>query len=112
MDTLKRFTRVWCPTCGQTQPMIFDVSKASDQNDHDAANIVCEECKSTIATLHAPASVRRAGGRSKKAAKASEMAARQIDRLVDPSAPDEERQRRKRKLLRGPKEFRDIRGRR
>lgn len=26
------------------------------------------------------------------------------------SAPDEERQRRKRRLLKGPKEFRDVRG--
>jgi hypothetical protein len=32
------------------------------------------------------------------------------DRLIDPSAaPDEERRRRKRRLLKGPKEFRDIR---
>jgi hypothetical protein len=43
------------------------------------------------------------------ASKASEMAARQIDKLVDPSIPAEERQSRKRRLLKGPKEFRDIR---
>jgi hypothetical protein len=40
------------------------------------------------------------------------MAAQEIDRLIDPLAPDEERQRRKRRLLKGPKEFRDIRGKR
>jgi len=39
------------------------------------------------------------------AAKASEMAAREIDRLIDPSATDEERQLRKRRLIKGPKEF-------
>jgi hypothetical protein len=32
-----------------------------------------------------------------------------VDRLIDPSAPDEERQRRERRFLKGPKEFRDIR---
>jgi Arc/MetJ-type ribon-helix-helix transcriptional regulator len=44
------------------------------------------------------------------ASKALELAARQIDQLIDPSIPDEERKMRKRRLLRGPKEFRDIRG--
>ena len=111
MDVLKRFPRVWCPTCGKTQPMIFDVMKANDKNDHDAADIVCAECRSIIATLHAP-SAYSAGGRTKKAAKALEMAGQEIDRLSDPSATDEERQRRKRRLLKGPKEFRDVRGNR
>jgi hypothetical protein len=49
---------------------------------------------------------------SARAAKASDMAAQEIDRLSDPSATDEERQQRKRRLLKGPKEFRDIRGKR
>jgi Arc/MetJ-type ribon-helix-helix transcriptional regulator len=47
---------------------------------------------------------------SKAAARASNMAAEQIDKLGDLSATDEERQERKRRLLKGPKEFRDIRG--
>jgi hypothetical protein len=111
MDVLKQFPRVWCPTCNKTQPMIFAVIKAKDKNEHDAADIVCGECKSIIATLHAP-SVRRTGVRRKRAAKAHEMAAQEIDRLIDASAPDEEQQRRKRRLLKGPKEFRDIRGKR
>ena len=51
--------------------------------------------------------------RSRKAAsKASEMAGRQIDKIGDPSATDEERQLRKRRLLKGPREFRDMRGNR
>ena len=108
-DLKERFPRVWCPTCNKTQPMIFDVMKANDKNEHDVADIVCGECKSIIATLHAP-SVPRV--RAKKAVKASEMAAQEIDRLIDPSAPDEERQRRKRQLIKGPKEFRDVRGNR
>jgi hypothetical protein len=51
----------------------------------------------------------RAGVRSKKAAKASELAGREIDRLADPEATEEERQLRKRRLIKGPTEFRDIR---
>ena len=109
MDVLARFSRVWCPTYNKTQPMIFDVMKAN--NDQDAADIVCDECKSIIATLHGP-STHRAGVRTAKAAKARAMAGQEIDRLSDPSATDEERQRRKRQLLKGPKEFRDVRSNR
>jgi len=50
--------------------------------------------------------------RSSKGAarKATEMAAREIDRLlVDQPATGEERASRKRRLLSGPKEFRDMR---
>src|ERR1700736_536032 len=46
---------------------------------------------------------------SKSASKAQDLAAQQIDRLIDPSASDEERKTRKRRLLKGPNEFRDIR---
>ena len=53
--------------------------------------------------------VQRAGVRTKKAAKAAEMAGEEIDRLGDVSATDEERQLRKRRLIRGPKEFLDLR---
>ena len=65
MDILAQFSRVWCPTCNKTQPMIFDVMKANDKNDHDAADIVCNECKSVIATLHGP-SAHRAGVRTER----------------------------------------------
>jgi len=53
--------------------------------------------------------VQRAGVRTKKAAKAAEMASEEIDRLGDVSATDEERQLRKRRLIKGPKEFLDLR---
>ena len=107
MDVLARFPRVWCPACNKTKPMTFDVMKANDKNDHDAADIVCDECKSIIATLHGP-STHRAGVRTDRAAKARAMAGQEIDRQSDPSATEEERQRRKRRLLKGPKEFRDV----
>jgi hypothetical protein len=40
------------------------------------------------------------------------MAAQEIDRISDPSATEDERQLRKRRLIKGPKEFRDIRSNR
>ena len=57
------------------------------------------------------ASAQRAGARNRRATRATEMASQEIDRLGDPSATDEERQFRKRRLLGGPKEFRDLRDR-
>jgi hypothetical protein len=51
----------------------------------------------------------RAEVRPEKAAKAAEMASQEIDRLGDPSATDEERKLRKRRLIKGPKEFQELR---
>ena len=49
--------------------------------------------------------------RSKKAAaKAAELAGTMIDWLGDKSAPPEEQAKRKRRLIKGPSEFRGIRG--
>ena len=45
----------------------------------------------------------------KSVEKASDMAGAAIDRLADPSAPPEERAKRKRRLLQGPSEFREMR---
>jgi hypothetical protein len=109
VDTLERFPLVWCPTCDKTRKMIFVMSVGD--NDDDDADIVCDHCKSIIATLHTPGT-RKVSGRPKRAAKAREIAGQAVDRLIDPSAPDEERHRRKRRLLKGPKEFRDIRDKR
>jgi hypothetical protein len=44
-----------------------------------------------------------------EAQKASELADRTADRLVDKSIPVEEQERRKRALIKGPREFREIR---
>jgi hypothetical protein len=38
------------------------------------------------------------------------MAGREIDRVADKSAPTEEQARRKRRLIKGPPEFREMRG--
>jgi hypothetical protein len=45
----------------------------------------------------------------RKAQKASELAGRVVEHIVDKSMPVEEQERRKRALIRGPREFRDIR---
>jgi metal-responsive CopG/Arc/MetJ family transcriptional regulator len=42
-------------------------------------------------------------------AKAAELAAKEIDKVSNSSAADEERQKRKRRLLEGPREFRSKR---
>jgi Arc/MetJ-type ribon-helix-helix transcriptional regulator len=47
--------------------------------------------------------------RTKGAPKAAEMAGREIDQLGDQSVTGEERASRKRRLIKGPREFRDIR---
>jgi hypothetical protein len=43
------------------------------------------------------------------AARASELATNAIDKMIDPSAPPEERAQRRRRLTKGPPEFRDDR---
>jgi|GEM_PF-1943947 Arc/MetJ-type ribon-helix-helix transcriptional regulator len=48
-------------------------------------------------------------GPHKGAVKAREMAGTELDRLGDTSATEEERRRRKGKLLKGPQEFREMR---
>jgi hypothetical protein len=42
--------------------------------------------------------------------KALDLASQKIDKLSDQSATPEEREERKKRLLKGPKEFRDVRG--
>ena len=48
-------------------------------------------------------------GSHKGASKASEWAGQEVDRVADQSLPAEEQERRKRRLTRGPKEFRAMR---
>jgi hypothetical protein len=47
--------------------------------------------------------------RTSAAAKAKELAAKAINRLVDPAAPAEEKASRKRRLIKGPEEFQEVR---
>jgi hypothetical protein len=64
----------------------------------------CEKRAATVASS--------SPSRLDAAPRAAEMAASTIDHIRDKAAPAEEQQRRKRRLIRGPKEFRDIRRKR
>jgi hypothetical protein len=44
-----------------------------------------------------------------RAVRAKELAAKVIDKMIDPAAPPEERAQRRRRLIKGPLEFRDDR---
>lgn len=60
--------------------------------------------------LSKPSEKPRALSTSKQAAaRAAELAAKAIDKRIDPAAPPEEREVRKRKLIQGPSVFRDAR---
>jgi len=54
-------------------------------------------------------SARKGAVRKRSQRKAAEMADREIDPLGDQAVTNEERARRKRRLIKGPREFRDIR---
>lgn len=53
---------------------------------------------------------RKAAVRKRSQRKAAEMAGREIDRLGDQAATSGERAQRKRRLIKGPREFRGVRG--
>ena len=63
MDLLERFPGAWCDTCRKVQPVILDVMEADERNDHEAADIICDACKSILVTLHAPSTSRPVGVR-------------------------------------------------
>jgi hypothetical protein len=44
-----------------------------------------------------------------RAVRAKELAAKAIDKIIDPAAPPEERAQRRRRLIKGPSEFREDR---
>ena len=53
---------------------------------------------------------RKGAVRKRSQRKAAKLAGREIDSLGDQAATSEERARRKRRLIKGPREFRDLRG--
>jgi hypothetical protein len=53
---------------------------------------------------------RKGAVRKQSQCKAAELAAREIDRLGGQAATSEERAKRKRRLIKGPQEFRHLRG--
>jgi len=53
MASLDDFPNVYCPTCRRVQPARFEILKADAYIDHESMDIVCSECRSVIASLHA-----------------------------------------------------------
>jgi hypothetical protein len=51
----------------------------------------------------------RLAGKTGRRSRAAELAAKQIEKIIDPSTPSEERDRRERRLTKGPLEFREDR---
>jgi hypothetical protein len=56
---LERFSKVWCDSRDAIQPLVVAEMPADTNNDnargydHAAADILCNACRSVIATLHA-----------------------------------------------------------
>ena len=57
-------------------------------------------------TVKAPA---RPVSKPDRRLRAAELAAKTIDKIADPAAPPEERAQRRRRLTKGPEEFREVR---
>jgi hypothetical protein len=69
-----------------------------------------DQCSSRRSSTCRP--VREIARAARQRSRCAPMAGEEIDRLGDPLATDEERQLRKRRLIEGPQEFRDIRSNR
>ena len=57
-------------------------------------------------TVKTPA---RPVGKPGRKLRAQELATKAIEKIIDPSAPPEERAQRQRRLTKGPEEFREVR---
>jgi hypothetical protein len=96
------------PTLVSARLPLSTINQIADWALHSAATRSEAICRLVELGLAGSRPMRR---RSPKAAtKARDLAGQQIDKLSDPSATAEEQQKRKRRLLKGPGEFRHIRG--
>src|SRR5262249_34086815 len=94
------------PMVGLRLPKEFNARVDAWAADHGCATRA-EAIRQLVeqALARTPTRVRR----QEASSKALELASKQVDKLLDPSASDEERLQRKRRLLKGPKEFREMR---
>lgn len=60
-------------------------------------------------TKHGKNAKRKNASRKQSQREAADMAGREVDRLGDQTATGDERAQRKRRLIKGPQEFRDMR---
>jgi hypothetical protein len=84
--------------------LIASIEKWADRNDLSRSQAIRRLVENSLLTSTPP------GRRSQSdTAKASRMAGSEIERMADKSATAEERAKRKRRLIEGPREFRDRR---
>jgi hypothetical protein len=112
LDQKSRAVFMWCQLTDRHFVCLFDPQNKGRRGQLERANklgdlieLGCAELK----PIERNAGTIAPSQRSKRARKATNMAAHEIDRLGDQSATGEERASRKRRLLSGPKEFRDMR---
>jgi hypothetical protein len=92
--------------CGGAEIVAFLKRKWTKELDYRLIKELWAFTESRIGLAKRPPAGQFSKGAKRKAAK---MAGREIDRLGDQTATSEERARRKRRLIKGPREFRDIR---
>jgi hypothetical protein len=88
------------------EPALKAAGEKAAVAEHRSLTGLIEKLLTDYCKKHDPAGARSSGD---EAPKAAEMAASTIDDIGDKTLPPEEHQRRKRRLIRGPKEFRDMR---
>jgi hypothetical protein len=69
------------------------------------SDAICRLIEKSLASVQPPDTGAHPG-----ASRARELAGQEIDKLANPSATEEEQKTRKRRLTRGPNEFRELRG--
>ena len=93
----------------EIEPTLKAASERAAAADHRSLNGLIEMLLADYCEKQAAADDASLPSHTDAAPKAAEMAASTIDHISDKTAPAEEQQRRKRRLIRGPKEFREIR---
>jgi hypothetical protein len=93
----------------QIEPTLKAAGEKAAAADNCSLNGLIETLLADYCEKRAAADDASLPSRSDAAPKAAEMAATTIDHIRDKTVPAEEQQRRKRRLIRGPKEFRDMR---
>jgi hypothetical protein len=90
-------------------PALKTAAEKAAAADHRSLTGLIEKLLSDYCKKRGPTGGHSSPRVHKGAPKAAEMAGREVDRLGDASATSEERASRKRRLVSGPREFRDMR---
>ena len=93
----------------QIEPTLKAAGEKAAAAEHRSLNGLIEMLLADYCEKQAAAEASSSPSRSDAAPRAAEMASSTIDDIRDKTAPAEEQQRRKRRLIRGPKEFREMR---